>query len=284
MPWSGRGDILVLEFPGLSTALGTYGASDTPAGADISVYIAASAVGSSATAEITVDNAGSPISGHDTSIWGLTATTSVRTEAIGDHFTALGDLAKVSVRIEVASGSARIRRVIARVKLRTSDALAAWDELPVYRSQRGVIESAGLYQDGGYIDPPGDTARTTPARNPADIVEMVLRSKTFGLGLRASTWAEPGGTLAASVGNGTTWTVSEPGLAFAAGDIVVCDAEAVRIVSIADTALTVERGGCGIAGDVPSRRRFLIYSARGRGGGLRVVPRGGGIAPAHDRG
>jgi hypothetical protein len=250
------GDILILEFPGLAETLGAYGAGASPAAADIVVYVVCASASGSATMEMTILDEGSPIAGHDAVLKTLGTTIATQSESVGDHFTALSDLATITVKLEMASGTAHVHRVIARVKFRSSDALAAWDELPVYRSQRGFIESASAasddYQDGDYLDAPGLVPRTTPARNPADIVETVLRSKAFGLGLRASGWTNPSSELTAPAGNGTTIAITAgTAVSFPPETEVLVDAEVMRVtghvVTIAGDA-TAQLSGLTIVG------------------------------------
>ena len=256
------GDGLVLDFPGLDGSMGAVGGTPTLVDGDVTVMIVQSSASGTGTMDVSLGLRNETTGGLDwftghnaQAVGGITTTMATTSIAIGLHFTAAAfdELRRLAIRIAAEEGSTiRVHRVACRVIVRSAEVLAGWEEQRVFRSQRGVIEAAGLYQDGGYLDPPGTVARTEAARNPADQVEQMLRIRTFGGGLRAPAWTDPSAVLTSAVGaSATSWAITErTAAAFAVGNAVVCDREVVRITAIvpgesSPDILTVERGALG---------------------------------------
>ena len=244
--WVDGGDVLGADFPGLSGSLGAFGAANTLVASDVTIYTIYEKVnsGESNPATLSVFLNASAISGH--SSLNLNGSgTAVDSQEIGDHLTDWSDLQTLSVRITGATGTQGVfvKRILLRAVFRSNEVLSSWRAQKVFRSQQGFIESAVSatddYQNGGYLLPAGQS--TEPFRNPADQVEVILRNRNWGLGLTAPEYTDSGSDLASPVGNGTSWEVDD-GTDFAEGDVVLCDAEVVRVTSISGNTLTVERG------------------------------------------
>ena len=263
---------LEVELPGVSSSVGEYGASATPVAGDYTIYIVASGGTSSESADFTVTVNGTAVEGPNTVVLGTGR--SVISYTVGDHLTGWSDVQSVHVKAEANTSAVRLHRMAGRVVFRSNDATAAFEELKVYRSQQGFSESISPsydYQGGGFLLPSGRT--TEPFRNPADQVEVLLRNRNWGLGLSAPSYTVSGSSLTGAVSStDTAWPVSD-GSDFAAGDVVLCDGETVRVTGISGDTLTVVRGCEG------SRPVF-----HGSGTALYLVGDGGDVNIASFRG
>ena len=248
---------LYLNFPGAPAALGALGAATSLAASDVKIHVLHKDVtaGESDPGKLTIRLAGAPLTGHE-DIALDSATPAWHTESIGDHLTdgAWDELYQLDVKIHEndSQDGCWVYRVLMEVVFRSNEALAAFEEQEVLRSQLGFTESAVVasddYMDGGYIDPPGTVRRSTPLSSPADIVEAQIRNKNWGLSRRAARFSatpylqyeDPGSALTQCIGDDTTFGVSD-GTDYAAGDAILVDAEAMRVLSIATNDLTVER-------------------------------------------
>jgi len=243
------GTALIVGFPGANANLGRMGVGSSLVAADVTVYVVYTKIVPSDAnpGVLTIRLAGVGIPGHMGI--GLNGSgTAVEAQQIGDHLAGWDDLHDLSVIISTTPGTSGVyvRRILLKVVFRCDEVRAAFEQQRVLRSQQGFIESATAptedYQDGNYL---WSTRTSTPFRNPADIAEVLLRHRQWGLGLRAPSLTSTGATLAAvTYADPTSWTVSDGG-AFSVGDELLADREVVVVTQIAGNTLTVMRGAAG---------------------------------------
>lgn len=259
----GNGDVLEVGFPGASDTIGLYSADGTPAAADCEVYILMSTGSGAGNVEVTVKKGATTlvdavtVGTTTTPTWSYTGDGTL--DAIGASLSSIADLTTLTVKVEgIDADATRVHRILVKFRFRANEVLAAFEQQEVTRSMLGFVESsvaaAEDYQDGGYIDVPGDTQRTTPLVNPADIAEAIERRKAC-VGRRAPRAAtspfrqyeDPTVALAASTGNGTSLTVgSGEDQWFEVGDAIMVDAEIMRVTALPGSdVLMVQRGVAG---------------------------------------
>ena len=243
------GTALFVDVPGANANLGQIGAGATLVAGDVAVHVVYSKVNSGDTnpGQLTIRHQGVGITGHT----GLNlngAGTSVDTQLIGDHLTGWDDLRELSVIVSGAVGTSGVyvRRILVKVLFRCDEVRASFAQQQLYRAQQGFVESAAAatddYQDGGYLY---YTRTADPFTNPADIAEVLLRHREWGLGLRAPAMTDTGETLDDPTDVVTTnWSVSDDG-PFSAGDVLLADWEVVTVEAVSGDDLTVTRGALG---------------------------------------
>lgn len=236
---------LVLDFAGAAASLGVLGTVSPATAADVTVYTVYSKTNQANTypGRITITLDGTAISGHANI--GLNGNgIAVDVQEIGDHLADWADLQRLGVTINgvISTSGVDIRRVIVRVRFQCADVGSAY-ERRFYRSMAGFTESAtdplDDYINGTYLR--GDRM-SDPVEHPADLAEAILRSRTFGFSLRASSLRATSATLANALSATSDTCDVTDASAFTTGDFIMIDEEALHVIDINGSTLSVARG------------------------------------------